>query len=285
MKYGAKQLFCFLALPTMLAAPYAIAAEDSPPAPIRGQNREESRSSRSSRTYDEWFTHRKDVFTKDPYIWVYNESFAKDFRMPDRWIDKDLQGADALAFRTGTSFPLCGWSRNPKSCKPMTMCLVEMYFHHARNPLPWDDRLRWTDLQIDLTSIWTLSSLRSVHRAPSQEGRIKSPFTDPKSGNELDWWFVLASRSAPYGGPTWLAYDRSAFESYSLVVLDTRCPAEPMAKLELRSFPSVDPSGKVFHAVTFPKGWRDRMGAQIKTIEEQERKFFQERLNELKTDQ
>lgn len=276
-----RRLLIATAMMTLSAAPLS-AAEHSPPAAVQDQERPYISPSGKHRTYDEWFVQRKDVFTKDPYLWVYNASFAKDFHMPNRWIDAELRGADALAFRTGSAFPLCGWGGDPDACKPVTMCLIEMYFHEGRNPLPWNDSLRWTDLQVNLTSLWTLTSLRRLLRHPSREGMRKSPFTDPQSGRELSWWFVLAASSAPYGGPTWIAYDRSAFEHYSLVVLDSRCPSEDIAKLELRPFPSEEPEGRVRHTVVLPKSWRDRISRVMKRIEEQDRAFFQERLDELK---
>lgn len=257
------------------------ADEFSPPAYVPDSQKVGARLSGKNRSYDEWFVQRKDVHTKDPYIWVYNESFAKDFGMPERWVDKVLTGADALAFRTGTSFPLCGWNGRPEACSVSNQCIVEAYFNRKTNPLPWDDRSRWADLQLNQTSAWTLSSLRPVNRTESKEFGARSPFSDPDNGNELIWWFVHVSESASGGAAILRSYDRSLFEGYSFVALDIGCIQDEYAGLELRAFAAVDPSKKVFRSISIPKGWRDRVKPAVNAIQKSESLFFRQKLKEL----
>jgi hypothetical protein len=33
------------------------------------------------------------------YVWVYTSAFAKRFGMPQEWVDDELKGAEALAYR------------------------------------------------------------------------------------------------------------------------------------------------------------------------------------------
>ncbi len=42
-------------------------------------------------------------YSNDKYLWVVSEDFAKRFCMPPEFIDKDLKGAEAVAFRMSTS--------------------------------------------------------------------------------------------------------------------------------------------------------------------------------------
>ncbi len=263
-----------------LPAP-GLASENSPPAQLRNLKKSFKGASGKSRTYDEWFVQRKEVFARDPYLWVYNAEFAKDFHMPERWIDPELVGADAVAFRADTSFPLCGWRGHPDICMPTNLCLVEIYFNHVKNPLPWNNHVRWTDLQIRNTSIWILNSLRNMNRSESKEGGRLSPLVDPNTGNELDWRYAKGPNAPWFGAPTWLAYDRSAFENYSLIILDTHCPTGEISGFELRPFASADRSEKIFHKVTFPKGWVERLSPIVKKINSAESTFFEGQLKEI----
>jgi hypothetical protein len=36
---------------------------------------------------------------KDTHVWVYTSKFAKRFGMPKEWVDDELKGAEALAYR------------------------------------------------------------------------------------------------------------------------------------------------------------------------------------------
>jgi lipopolysaccharide/colanic/teichoic acid biosynthesis glycosyltransferase len=39
------------------------------------------------------------IQTKDIHVWVYTSKFAKRFGMPKEWVDDELKGAEALAYR------------------------------------------------------------------------------------------------------------------------------------------------------------------------------------------
>lgn len=263
---------------TLCAMP-CLGAENSAPVPVRSSERMSQWLEGMSRTYDDWMVNQKSVHVADVYLWVYNSGFARDFRMPDRWLDDSLKGADALAFRVMSSFPVCGWEGNPESCKPVNYCLVDIYFNNKRHPLPWGDRVRWTDLQLNLTSAWTLSSGHPLNRAPSATSGRRSPFSDPKTGTELDWWFATTADTSSFTGPVWHAYDRSVFDVYSLVVMDIGCPEEDITGLELRSAESDSPATTPFHSLSFPKSWRDRIRPLRQEAAAENRSFIRGRSN------
>lgn len=274
-------LFLFFAIVLCHVPAAGVASENSPPTPLRNLKKSFKGASGKVRTYDEWFVQRKEVFTRDPYIWVYNAEFAKDFHMPDRWIDLELKGADAAAYRTFATSPLCGWRGHSEICMPTNLCIVEIYFNHARHPLPWNKHVRWTDLQIRTTSLAILTSLRDMNRAESVDGHRLSPLADPVTGNELDWWFSRNQNAPRFGRPRWHAYDRSAFEDYSLIVLDTLCPQGEVSGIELRPFRSVDSSGRVFHQIAFPRSWLDRINPMIEKISRDEGTFLEGEIKEV----
>lgn len=258
------------------------ADEISAPAPVPDSKKVSAWLSGMNRTYDEWFVQRKDVFTKDPYIWVYNQTFAKDFGMPDRWVDRNLSGADALAFRTGSSFPLCGWGGKTTACNVNHECILEMYFDRRSNVLPWSDRVRWTDLQLQQTSIWTLSSLRPIDRAESVNIGPRSPFSEPDTGAELFWWYEYETKGMSGGAAHVTAYDRSAFKNYSVVILSVSCIRQEYSGLQLRPNPQADKRGRTILSVNFPKAWRERIRPAMNAVIEKEGSFFKEKFEELK---
>lgn len=88
--------------------------------------------------YEDWYTFKRGkTFTVDPYVWVYTREFAKTFRMPEQWVDDDLKGALAVAFRMTTIGNLmCGYGGKESSCWPPLECQMDIYYDN-RIKLPW----------------------------------------------------------------------------------------------------------------------------------------------------
>lgn len=224
--------------------------------------------------------NRQSLRVQDPYMWVYNASFAKDFGMPERWVDNSLAGADALAFRTTQSFPMCGWGGNPAACRVSSKCVLEMYFHHDRHPLPWNEALRWTDMWLRETSVKTMYTLRSLDRIDSFHWP-KPPLVDENTREELKWWNVHSSKDRSGGGAQTLAYDRTAFDSYALVVLNYDCTSSDLAGLNLAVRPPHYQDAKTKRAIRFPSSFREKMERLIKKVSEEDREFFNGQLKKL----
>jgi hypothetical protein len=56
-------------------------------------------------------------YTKDEYLWVVTPAFAQRFCMPQKFVDKDLKGAEAVAFKIGTDGEInCGFGGNAEHC-------------------------------------------------------------------------------------------------------------------------------------------------------------------------
>jgi hypothetical protein len=88
--------------------------------------------------YVENFTFKKGKpFVYDPYVWAYTKEFAKRFHMPEKWIDRDIKGMQAVAFRMTTiGTTTCGLGKNEQSCWPPMECQMDIYFGSSA-PLPW----------------------------------------------------------------------------------------------------------------------------------------------------
>lgn len=112
--------------------------------------------------------NRRGVHDVDPNVYVYTPEFAKRFQLPMEWASEELKGADAVAFRVVPTYKSCGWGGNPKACREDEVrCDMDVYFDHQRNPLPWDERMRPTDLDRSTSSLAFI-------------GNIANPFVRPK---------------------------------------------------------------------------------------------------------
>ncbi len=90
---------------------------------------------------------KRGTYRKDVNVWVYTSAFAKRFGMPQEWIDDDLKGAEALAYRLdldvyGTK---CGYFSDVENCRPSTACVVDMYIDDKAD-LPWNTETRFDSM-------------------------------------------------------------------------------------------------------------------------------------------
>ena len=227
----------------------------------------------------------------DPNVYAYTAEFAQRFQMPDQWITPDLKGADAVAWRMMPSYQECGWGGDPKACRQVMECKIDLYFDHRRNPLPWDPTRaeRYTDHFN--SSVWFLANfprrealshlnypvarrqlfapVRPGDRAPADS----SPFIDPQSGKGLS--IQDFSGYVPLTG-----YDREVFPGIALItLLDPGCrggssnAAYALANDLVRR--PVNPKDKtIAHAILLPPGWRDRIALATKEHQERQDAFF-----------
>lgn len=91
------------------------------------------------RRYEDYFTFKYEKsFTKDPWTWGYTKEFAERFRMPEQWIEPELKGILAIAFRVtdvGQS-ATCGLGGREDSCWTSAVCQFDIYYDN-RIELPW----------------------------------------------------------------------------------------------------------------------------------------------------
>jgi hypothetical protein len=227
----------------------------------------------------------------DPNVYAYTAEFAKRFQMPDEWISPDLKGADAVAWRMMPSYQECGWGGDPKACRQVMECNIDLYFDHQRNPLPWDSK------RPDRYTYILGSSIRFLSNAPRREAlnhpnypvaRRKlfeparagdhwsaddSPFIDPQTGKGLS--IQDFSGYIPFTG-----YDKEVFPGMALLtLLDPGCrggsnnAAYALANDLVRR--PVNPKDKdIVHAILVPPSWRDRITQAAKDHQERQDAFF-----------
>ena len=87
---------------------------------------------------------KRGTYSKDNHVWVYNSRFAKRFGMPQEWVDDDLKGAEALAYRLDLDLygTACGYFGELETCRAVVAWVVDMYIEDQAN-LPWTNETRF----------------------------------------------------------------------------------------------------------------------------------------------
>lgn len=124
--------------------------------------------------YEKYSTFKNGkVFSYDPYVWAYTKEFSEKFSMPNEWIDNDLKGLIAVAFRMTTVGTLyCGYGKTENSCWPPLECQMDIYYDN-KIKLPWTrEEIRSDLLQRGLysTDYLKFSSSRGIREYSRYEG-------------------------------------------------------------------------------------------------------------------
>ncbi|WP_310625402.1 hypothetical protein [Limnohabitans sp.] len=231
------------------------------------------------------------VFQRDPSVWVYTKEVAQRTGMPLEWASDELKGVAAAAFRMepDSKGPNCGWGGNPKACKWDQQCVLELYFDRQAHVLPWDMRRQvadfyWQDVP---TAFHFLPAQgyapapngdksRNTEGSPNYPSLGRSPFTDPKTGEELGF-----AGKGHEGKSRVIAYDREMHSRYAFVRLDGGCA------ISKRSFPNGDTvqlrrikglnvatDSPVFHELHLPSSWTERVGQVTQSLQQQDHDFY-----------
>lgn len=114
------------------------------------------------RRYEDKFTFKYGKsFTKDPWTWGYTKEFAERFRMPEKWIEPEMKGILAIAFRVtdvGQSVT-CGMGGREDNCWPSVICQFDVYYDNSIE-LPWVKEAQVRDSFLTIP----ISSARYTHQ-------------------------------------------------------------------------------------------------------------------------
>lgn len=140
-------------------------------------------------SYEDQFTFKnKEIFFKDPFIWVVSREFSERFGMPKQWIDDELKGALAVAWRiTNRARSMCGHGNNPSACWGAYTCQMDIYVDNAA-PIPW----RFNDVERDF--FWY--GMTSMDYVPKRGAA-------PSRARYLDINGDLGSRGRPFYNTSW----------------------------------------------------------------------------------
>jgi hypothetical protein len=216
---------------------------------------------------------RVSVFRRDPNIWVYTPEVAKRAGMPLEWASDELKGVAAAAFRMERDGAEedCGWGGNRDACRPVTQCVLELYFDRQAHPLPWDKNA----LLVDVFSFINGSNTHiPIGPTLSDEprtrlGLIRQPFSSLETGEELS-----------FSGLRVTAYDREIHGRYAFVRLSLGCSrgtkVQPFVlRLETNDSKGL-PTDKVFHEVYLPASWYARVVDKAAQEQKNSEDFYQQ---------
>jgi hypothetical protein len=112
-------------------------------------------------------------YTKDDYLWVVTPAFAQRFCMPQKFVDKDLKGAEAVAFKIGTDGEVnCGFGGNAEHCMAPRSLRFEIFLD-AGLKLPIENDLPFFSAQWPL-SAGLVNPTPEVRKALSAKGNWRA---------------------------------------------------------------------------------------------------------------
>lgn len=213
---------------------------------------------------------KRGTYRKDIHVWVYTSAFAKRFGMPKQWIDDDLKGAQALAYRLdldvyGTK---CGYFSDVENCRPSTACVVDMYIDDEAD-LPWN-----TDTRFD--SMYGRKS-KALLRSQYPDDKPAYLYRRVKRGQQyklgLDVVYV-SGNTRPLNNYSILEYDRDIYKNLDYVSGSMTCRTfgeSRNIKIKIND-PVIDEDGwikynqpnRLAHAITIPNSFMQRIEAYDK---------------------
>ncbi|CAC9636198.1 hypothetical protein, partial [uncultured Gammaproteobacteria bacterium] len=207
---------------------------------------------------------KRGTYKKDIHVWVYTSAFAKRFGMPQQWIDNDLKGAEALAYRLdldvyGTK---CGYFSDVESCRPSTACVVDMYIDDKAN-LPWNNKARYANMYGRKSNalLWP----QDPNDKPAYLYRSTKRGQQYKMG--LDVVYVSGSK-IPLNNYHLLEYDRDIYKNLDYISGSMTCGSFGKSrdiKIEIDK-PALRKSGSIkynygslAHSITVPNSFMERI--------------------------
>jgi hypothetical protein len=199
--------------------------------------------------YEEVFTEKSGrAYTPDTNIWIYTQSFADRFDMPRKWVNNDLKGAYAVAYRV-QKFPvgLRYMAGDPDKSMPDRRCILDV-FVSSDAPIPWasEDTAAFLPEPPD-ASFYVLPSNTSDRKARERLG-VASPLG-------IRSWYKSE------GGASSLfyvrRYDSNVYPGVTYVSMNLGCGTPPRTLVHLFLGNRVKA-----HEITLPKHFLQRLNSE-----------------------
>ena len=217
-----------------------------------------------------------------PYIWAYTQEFADAYGMPREWVNTEMQGVQAIAykeFREDTGF--CMVRSGERICGSAKQCQIDLYLDRKAD-IPWINP----------------GQLQGFHALP----RLSQYFLLPQVLEELPGYnpsytrlndgtpkYSVYAISSVYGGSTSTTFgtvvyhDQLSLPSVDIVSIKTGCSSIPSDRyllgdevfLELNFMPPPENPHAPFVSSSHRVPWREDFRHQVRI-----NKDFIERMNE-----
>ena len=124
-----QQILVLLVSPLLLAASFAHAQEASDASKPLTEAELRAKYQNCPEGYYSGPRPGKRRYTKDDYLWVVTPEFAAAYCMPPEFIDKELKGAEAIAYKpVQEGAENCGFGGNREACGRRTAHGFEIYY-------------------------------------------------------------------------------------------------------------------------------------------------------------
>ncbi|HKJ09904.1 MAG TPA: hypothetical protein VKA76_12535 [Gammaproteobacteria bacterium] len=175
--------------------------------------------------YENTFTEKSGrAYTPDTNVWIYTQSFADRFDMPDKWVNNDLKGAYAVAYRV-QKFPvgLRYMAGDPDKSMPDRRCLLDV-FVSSDAPIPWasEDKAAFVPEPPD-ASLYVLPVSKADRRARRRMGGFASL--------GLRSW--LRSDGGSSSSSYVRRYDRALYPGITYLSFNLGCVTPPRTRIHL----------------------------------------------------
>ena len=204
-------------------------------------------------TYEDVWTEKAgQAYDEDPNVWVYSKEFAARFGMPEAWIDADLKGAYAVAFRVEMfdvrmRLPHKGDNEGMQ----VRRCIVDMFIKDDVS-IPWiNDQLSGIRFQTPESPVYLIPQTdedRMYRSAPIGLGK------------ELQSGVVFVSTKG-YGNSLFIhQYNKRIYPGIDFLSFNMACtmPAVEDSQIQFKLIRGVD-SPEITHVVDVPKKFMRRL--------------------------
>lgn len=109
-------------------------------------------------------------YTKDDYLWVVTPEFAAAYCMPPEFIDKELKGAEAIAYKpVQEGAENCGFGGNREACGRRTAHGFEIYYKSSlKLPSPYETKYSYPSFYMIPSSKHLLSRSAANRELPAE---------------------------------------------------------------------------------------------------------------------
>lgn len=203
----------------------------------------------------------------DPNVYAYRADFASRYQMPPEWVSPQLEGADAMALRVTSDYVRCVAGAAQTNCLPATArCEIDLYFDHARHPLPWHPASPevFSDQYWSSVNFIDAAATEAVIPRAATLPLMARPLAlvDPVDGRAAHWRIVDGTPGSEGEGWVLTRYDQQLDRGMAMLTLAGDCHLGEQIILSADRQGS-DERPHAVRNITLPIAWKARVAQML----------------------